>query len=55
MENLIKKINDETTYECMACKKKVKLDRKARVVCDSCGSRVLFKLRTNMLTEYICR
>lgn len=54
MENLIKK-NDETTYECMSCKKKVRIDRKARVVCNHCGCRILFKLRTNMFTEYICR
>lgn len=54
-QDLIKKTNDHTTYECMSCKKKVKIDRKARVVCEHCGSRVLFKLRTDMFTEYLCR
>ncbi len=47
----------EVKYECNKCKSIVTLTRNPKdlIMCNSCGHRILSKLRTKNYSEHICR
>lgn len=53
--SLSPKQKNETRYNCGNCKKEIILSKDIDIVCNHCGSRILYKLRINKPTEYLCR
>ncbi len=55
----IQKFNNDkinyTDYNCGICKRNVKLEKSAPVMCSECGSRILYKKSINKVCEYVCR
>lgn len=55
LKKIINEVSSDTTYQCSTCKKHVLLNNKTIVMCNHCGSRILYKIRIKQCSEYLCR
>lgn len=60
MNNNIQTINlknkdIQTLYSCDKCKQDTSIINKEQIVCKYCGNRILYKKRTYLPIEHLCR